>query len=187
MYSIIASVTEIIHNSGCAVLADFIKKNHIEEKKIMVSWSYSSSEDKEEENIDTILSRLEMPSNHEIITEHYTNLTGIAVQMLPYFDNNIFMNHNVLNPNDLYMHWQKDRNTEEIFELWRNQGLPDFIIDYCPIDEVYSDAELNNVKYLPIYETENYCIYNFYLLFHTPTMLPSLLIFIHWHNYTIPL
>lgn len=160
MYSIVASVTEIKHNSGCAVLADFIKENHLEKKKIMVKWAYISEDnDIEKDKLEDILSRFEMPSEHAQINTHFTNLTGAAVQMLPYFDGNIFTNHNILSHDDLYMHWQKDRNTEEIFELWRNQGLPDFIIDYCPIDEVYSDAELNNVKYLPIYETENYCIY----------------------------
>ena len=43
---------------------------------------------------------------------------------------------------------------QKIIEKWREKGLPDFIIGYCPIDEVYDEETLEGVKYLPIYSLE---------------------------------
>ena len=39
------------------------------------------------------------------------------------------------------------------------KGLPDFIIGYCPLDEVYSEEELKGVRYLPIQVVEYSLLY----------------------------
>jgi len=156
VYSIGASYMDIKGKCGTSKFADIIKENHLEDKKIMASWSVKyeeSSEDAPVINMN-VFKVLEIPSNHEKITENKTYLISDPVMILPYFDRNIFMNFNVDCPDDLYMHYKHKEDTEAVFAKWREKGLPDFIIGYCPIDEIYDEKTLEGVKYLPIYLLE---------------------------------
>lgn len=150
-YSAIASVNNITKEVELSSIADFIKENELEDTKIMINWTWN-----DESQVNDSLSnkylfmRLEMPSEHPKITEHFTYRMENTSTILPYFDKNIFMNFNVDCPDDLYMHFQYKEDVEKVFEKWREKGLPDFIIGYCPIDEVYDDETLEGVRYLPI-------------------------------------
>ena len=153
IYSCIASVSEIRKNVGLSCLAKTIKENHLENTKIMILWDveYEDEEEDDDEAFDQYMfKKLEIPSAHQEITGNNTYLMGGAAMIQPFFDKNIFMNYNSDCPDDLYMHYKYKEDTEKIFELWREKGLPDFIIGYCPIDEVYDEKELEGVKYLPI-------------------------------------
>ncbi len=161
-YSIGASVGDIMWNCSPEPLADTIKENHLDDKKILVRWTvmYDNLEKGSEEAFNKYMFNfMEMPSPHDVISENRTYLIGTAAIIQPYFDKNIFMNFNVDCPDDLYMHYKYKEDSEAVFAEWRKKGLPDFIIGYCPLDEVYSEEELKGVRYLPIQSVEYSLLY----------------------------
>lgn len=162
IYSGIASILDIKETFGLSCLAKTIKDNHLEDTKIMVAWSveYEKDEDSdEEEGFDPyIFKKFELPSAHKPIKRHNTYIMGAAEMIEPYFEKNIFMNYNVDCPDDLYMHYKYKEDYEAVFEKWREKGLPDFIIGYCALDEVYDEKTLEGVRYLPV-ESVNYAHY----------------------------
>ena len=154
VYSIGASYMDINGECGTSEFGRVIKANHLEDKKIMAEWHI----DYETVSADGIVDMnafkvLEIPSEHEKIKGNKTFLMFDPVMILPYFDRNIFMNFNADCSDDLYMHY-KYEDTEETFEKWRKKGLPDFIISYCPIDEIYDEKILDGVKYLAVHLVE---------------------------------
>lgn len=164
IYSGIASVNDITQNVGLSCLADTIKDNHLDGRKIMVRWKYIEDDsNKGGDNMSSVFSNLmqllQIPSDHAPIKENRTYLCGDAAMILPYFDHNIFMNFNVDCPDDLYMHYKYKEDSEAVFEKVREKGLPDFIIGYCPIDEIYDSETLEGVKYLPIQLAEENTLY----------------------------
>ncbi|MDE5885895.1 MAG: hypothetical protein K2H29_12575 [Oscillospiraceae bacterium] len=149
IYTTMASYYEITENYGQIMPAKFIKEHHLEDKKIMLAWDWKFADKQDESSMwDTHY----MPSKHPEMEKHYTYLIGHGALLLPYFDENIFMNFNADCPEDLYMHFKYKEDTEKIFALWRQQGLPDFIVSYCPIEEVYGEEMLKDTEYLCIYE-----------------------------------
>lgn len=132
--SVVASVSDIRCVYGCSVLADFIKENRLEDRKIMVKWQYKRDAENEEQ------------------VTNYTCIQGIGATLLPYFDRNIFMNFNADCPEDLYMHYRYQEDTEAVMELWRAQGLPDITIGPCPLEQVYDEETRRQEKYVPIME-----------------------------------
>ncbi len=160
VYSVVASVNDIHYQSSITAFADTIIENHLEDKKIFVRWKFDYEGNDDEEGINKYLFNvLEMPSPHDTVKENKTYLMSDAAILQPYFSRNIFMNFNVDCPDDLYMHYKYKENSEAVFEKWREKGLPDFIIGYCPIDEVYDEEMLGGVRYLPIQIIEYSFIY----------------------------
>ena len=167
IYSGIASVLDISKNVGLSCISKTIKENHLEDAKIMAVWGVDYETDdkekdkkKDEEEFDNYMFKvLEIPSEHEKIKRNNTYIIGSAAMIQPYFERNIFMNYNVDCPDDLYMHYKYKEDAEKVFEKWREKGLPEFIIGYCPIDEVYDKETLEGVRYLPveIIEYNNIC------------------------------
>lgn len=154
-YSGISGYHDVVGNYGVTPFAAFIKEHHLEDKKLMVTWQYGFDEVEK----GALYPQHFMPSDHPPISENMTNITGMATVLLPYFDHNIFMNHNIQCPDDLYMHYQYAPDETAVLRQWEAQGLPDFIFGWCPIDEVYSDAELEGVRYVAIEECKVGLIY----------------------------
>ena len=127
--------------------AEFIKEHHLENKKIFISWEAKPEYDPLADWYSTHY----MPAPHAEVKAHYTNIIGHGSTLSVYFDRNIFMNFNVDCPEDLYMHYQYKEDVQEVFSKWREKGLPDFIIEYCSIDEVYGNM-LDGVEYVCIEE-----------------------------------
>lgn len=153
VYSGVSSVNDIRKNCSMSSIHKMIKENHLEDKKIMVTWYMECKVEKNKNEMglnEYIFKFMEVPSKHEKITENKTYLMGYAAELLPYFDRNIFMNFNVDDPDTLYMHYKHKEDVDHIFAKWREKGLPDFLIGYCPIDEIYDEETLKGVKYLPI-------------------------------------
>ena len=69
------------------------------------------------------------------------------------------MNFNVDCPDETYMHYQYKENVDKVFAEWRAKGLPEFIVGYCPIDEIYDEETLKDVRYLPIAEITSSAIF----------------------------
>ena len=146
-FSCVSAVNDIRYQYAAVSVADFIKEHHLEDRKIMVSWLYDTEVSGEDDNASGWFTEFAIPSNHDKVTLNYTNITGYGSLYLPYFDRNIFMNYNVQHPDDLYMHYAYKEDVDEVFRLWHDKGLPDFIIGYCPIDEIFSAEELKGVRY----------------------------------------
>lgn len=164
VYSVGASINDIRLNCGTTRYAKIIKENHLENTKIMSRWITRYDTDDEDEDDQALdggymFMVLEIPSDHPRILEHRTYLNPTAATVLPYFDRNIIMNFNLDCPDDLYMHYKFNEDYEPILEAWREQGLPDFILGYCPLDEVYDEETLEGVRYLPIAKFENITFY----------------------------
>ena len=160
-YSVIASVLDMTHEVGLTCVADIIKENHLEDTNIMAMWDVKyegdDDDDDDDEKIDRYLfATLEIPSAHRPIKESRTYLSGASAMIQPYFDKNIIMNFNADCPEDMYMHYQYKEDSEKIYSLWREKGLPDFIVGYCPIDDVYDEKTLEGVRYLPV-KMIDYC------------------------------
>ncbi|HNZ98871.1 hypothetical protein [Ruminococcus sp.] len=163
VYSGIACYNDIRNECGMSWAARIIKDNHLENTKIFSSWQFFEEQsDDPEMNMDYMFKELMIPSNHPKVIKNYTYLQDAPPMIQPYFDRNIFMNFNVDCPEDLYMHYKYKEDTEAVFAQWHEKGLPDFIIGYCPIDIIYSEKELEGVKYLPIARKE---AVNFYKLY----------------------
>ena len=62
------------------------------------------------------------------------------------------MNFNVDCPDEMYVHYKYKEDYKKVFSEWRKQGLPDVVIGFAPIDEVYDEKELEGVRYLPVFE-----------------------------------
>ena len=158
LFSAVSSFNDIRYQYFPIAAVDYIKEHHLEDKKIMISWDYEYGEINDSVNHDSAnensgwFIHLAIPSNHPPVSKNRTLLSGLASTYLPYFDSNIFMNFNVRFPDDLYMHYAYKEDVQKEFSLWREQGLPEFIIDYCPIDEVYDEKTLNGVRYAVIAE-----------------------------------
>lgn len=154
LYSVVSSVNEIRMDYGPTAAADYIKEHHLEGRKIMATWLYHNEQPKSKE--DTALYPIHyMPAPHAPVKDQYPYVMGLAVSLMPYFEENIFMNYNVDFPGDLYMHYAAAPDNEAVFDEWRAMGLPEFILDYCPIDTVYSAETLKDVEYVCIAELPN--------------------------------
>jgi hypothetical protein len=157
-YSVIASVLDMTHEVGLSCVADIIKENHLEDTNIMAMWDIKyEGDDNYDEKLDGYLfMTLEIPSAHRNVEESRTYLSGAAAMIEPYFDKNIIMNFNVDCPEDLYLHHKYKEDSEKIYSLWREKGLPDFIVGYCPINDIYDEKTLEGVRYLPV-KMIDYC------------------------------
>lgn len=147
VYSIVSSVQDIRKPYGPEQVVEFIKENHLENRKLMSSWDVEyDSEDTEK----YIFSYVAMPSNHAKIKWDQPDIMGLPTVIGAYFDRNIFMNMNVDDPSDFHVHYRWRDDTETVMKKWAEKGLPEFIFLYAPIDEVYSEEQLKDVVYVCI-------------------------------------
>lgn len=164
-YNIVASFNDLRAKVGYSEFADIIKENHLENAFILSSWEYmeeykdENDENKMADSFAKLIAKMQLPSEHKEIGQNYTYLCCHAATCAPYFDKNIFMNFNVDCPDETYMHYQYKENVDKVFAEWRAKGLPEFIVGYCPIDEIYDEETLKDVRYLPIAEITSSAIF----------------------------
>ncbi len=138
-YSITASVNEIKlpHDNGKEV-ADFIKNNHMENYKIFAKWPKRTSR---------------ITGKTTIQTHMIENLA-----VLPYFNRNIFYNYNCNNNYITYL-THKIGNENKDIEKVNELGVPDIIIGYCDIDEIFHEKISCKEDYIKVYKFETYTIW----------------------------
>ena len=158
VYAVVSSVEDIHLDYGPRAAADFIKEHHLEDRKIMMAWDFSEDRSEIEER-KIPYNTMHIPGEHGPILEQYPNLQGHGSTLSAYFDHNIFMNFNVNFPGDLYMHYCYAPNNDAVFDMWTAQGLPEVIIDYCPIDEIYPPEMLEGVDYVVVADLKASLIY----------------------------
>lgn len=143
-FTVTSSVNDILHPYGMKEIVNFIRENHLENRKLMTDWTV---EYVEQEGISGIVFDETLPSELPEILSQEPEINGIPTAVLPYFEKNIFMNYNTDDPDCMYMRWKVTENPESVYALWRNQGLPDFIFGTVPLQIVYSEDDLKNVTY----------------------------------------
>lgn len=72
------------------------------------------------------------------------------------------MNFNADDPDTLYMRWKETEDYQAVYDLWHDQGLPEVLVGYLPIDEIFSEEELEGVKYYWVAEFEFGNIFKLY-------------------------
>jgi len=162
LYSGISSGMDIRLRYGARELADFLKDNGLEDRKIMISWRWFEPEEKKEMSLSSIYLEDYIPQEHPEPNRFYTNMIGNAATMQPYFDRNIFTNFNADDPETLYMRWGNPEDYQAVYDLWHDQGLPEVLVGYLPIDEIFSEEELEGVKYYWVAEFEFGNIFKLY-------------------------
>ena len=151
-YSVATSIEDIGGLYAPKNQVEFIKRNHLENNgRIMTVWD-TTFEHEENENQFMAVTTYYMPSDYPEILAHYPNQCGNAVTVQPYFENNVFMNFNLESPGDLYMHYSFPEDYQKIYDMWEEKGLPDFIFHWCPIQEVYTEEELEGIEYVCVEE-----------------------------------
>lgn len=164
-YSVASTVLDFKTEYGPTNMTKFIKENQIENRKILLSWPVLPL-DKMEQNreIEDFIFNETLPVVYPDTNEmQFTYLMGEATANLVYFDHNIFMNYNADNPDRLYVHHSQDQTkNSELFKLWHDKGLPDFIFGTMDLHKIYSEEELKDVTYYWIDTIEFGNIWKFY-------------------------
>ena len=141
-------------------IVNFIKENHLENRKIMIKWEVQYKEDDDFGITDIIIDE-KLPIKVPEIEKSYPYIAGIGSSVNAYFDHNVLMNFNTDDPDCLYMKWLKTEDPTEIYKSWHDQGLPDFVIGAVPLQEIYSEEELDGVTYYWIDEVKNGFVWKF--------------------------
>ena len=146
---------------GTIEIVNFIKKNHLEDRKIMAFWDYQYKSTDEDFSISDIIFDETLPVDLPEIEKGYPYIIGIGASVNPYFNHNVFMNFNADDPDCLYMKWKKADDVTAVYKTWHDQGLPDFIIGTVPLQEIYSEEELDGVTYYWIDEVTHGKVWKF--------------------------
>lgn len=128
-FSVVSSIKDIRNNYGGALeIAEFIKDNNLENKKIINCWNtiIDSETGKEED---------------------YMNIISFA-DVVGYFEKNIIYNFNYGDRDALYLSHTTltDKETQKYFEYIASNGYPDVIIGEVKLNEIFGDD-----KNIPIY------------------------------------
>lgn len=130
-------------------IAEFIKEHHMEDALIMAEW-YTCYNKNSEEAEDEELER-------ECTIEDFdSNFVATAVTIVPYFDKNIFYNHNdKFNHVGYVTHFiaTMDENYEA-YARWKEYGYPEVLVGSPRIDFVFGD-ELHFSDYKMVLAARN--------------------------------
>lgn len=85
-----------------------------------------------------------------------------------YFDKNVFYNFNIDNPDKVFLYYRANtqKQAEETFAKWREQGEPDVVIERCEITKAYPDIDVDNyvaVKRIYFYKPYKFETYDQYI------------------------
>ena len=140
--------------------ADFIKEYHLDDYKIMGYWQQVLNGEIDDDafwNVDEA----------DYMWHDYPNLQGISVALNPYFDKNIFCYFNIDKHDKTFQYYRANtqKEAEEEFSKWREQGEPDVVIERCEITKAYPDIDVDNyvaVKRIYFYKPYKFETYDQY-------------------------
>ena len=141
--------------------ADFIKEYHLDDYKIIGYWQQVLNGEIDDDafwNVDEA----------DYMWHDYPNLQGISVALNPYFDKNIFCYFNIDKHDKTFQYYRANtqKEAEEEFSKWREQGEPDVVIERCEITKAYPDIEVDNyvaVKRIYFYKPYKFETYDQYI------------------------
>ncbi len=145
-WSITACINEIKYSySSGREIAEYIKKNKIENCKIMAQWA----------QINYIDSSLK---ERKLINFNYQFAAAVVI---PYFSKNIIYSYNINHPDKGYVIF-KNMYEDEITDIkskLKKEGLPDIIINRAELYEIFDEKELSNVDYVLLKQFPCYMIW----------------------------
>lgn len=141
--------------------ADFIKEYHLDDYKILGYWQQVLNGEIDDDafwNVDEA----------DYMWHDYPNLQGISVALNPYFDKNIFCYFNIDKHDKTFQYYRANtqKEAEEEFFKWREQGEPDVVIERCEITKAYPDIDVDNyvaVKRIYFYKPYKFETYDQYI------------------------
>lgn len=141
--------------------ADFIKEYHLDDYKIIGYWQQVLNGEIDDDafwNVDEA----------DYMWHDYPNLQGISVALNPYFDKNIFCYFNIDKHDKTFQYYRANtqKEAEEEFSKWREQGDPDVVIERCEITKAYPDIDVDNyvaVKRIYFYKPYKFETYDQYI------------------------
>ena len=141
--------------------ADFTKEYHLDDYKIMGYWQQVLNGEIDDDafwNVDEA----------DYMWHDYPNLQGISVALNPYFDKNIFCYFNIDKHDKTFQYYRANtqKEAEEEFSKWREQGEPDVVIERCEITKAYPDIDVDNyvaVKRIYFYKPYKFETYDQYI------------------------
>lgn len=141
--------------------ADFIKEYHLDDYKIMGYWQQVLNGEIDDDafwNVDEA----------DYMWHDYPNLQGISVALNPYFDKNIFCYFNIDKHDKTFQYYRANtqKEAEEEFSKWREQGEPDVVIERCEITKAYPGIDVDNyvaVKRIYFYKPYKFETYDQYI------------------------
>lgn len=146
VYNVFVSVEDIIMPySEAQAIAGFIYEHNMQDADIMVVWTTDE---------DTYKSADEVYINDD---EYQSENTFDAVAILPYFDKNIFFNHNIRDHRKGYVSHlglSKEENKKN-YELWHSFGTPEVLIGLPPLHLVYC-GEVTISDYVSVASMKGY-------------------------------
>ena len=161
IFSLAAGVLELRLPYTSIEFDRIVRENHLDETKIITSWVtiYEDEEGRPFRDLRMPWMTHYMSARHPKVRYQLTDIDGLNTVLTAYAGRNYFLNYNMECPDDLYMHYRWKPDASHEMELMKERGLPDFIIGYAPIDEVYGDELLQGVKYVAVKEVWDYRIY----------------------------
>ena len=152
IYTIGSAVLEIRYRYGPQEMADFVKNNHLEDRKIMIQWGYEMAEDDSEDGVSLVVQDETLPmESYPPIAKQLTYFMGDAATVYAYADRDadFFTYFNIGESQRKWMIWkdQTPEQLQETFEKWQEIGLPDFIFGSVPIQEAFTEEQLEGVTY----------------------------------------
>ncbi len=146
-FTVTTSVNDIRYDYGYSCVVPFLQEHGLDERTMMVMWNFEFPEPEDEEKAEFVWDET-LPAMMPGIEVHRPYMCGTASTVLPYYDENIFMNFNVDDPDAMYMKWiDATDDPAPIFEQWRAQGLPEVVLGFASLADVYTEAELEGVTY----------------------------------------
>lgn len=141
--------------------ADFIKEYHLDDYKIMGYWQQVLNDEIDDDAFWDV-------DESDYMWYDYPNLQGISVALNPYFDKNIFYNFNIDKHDKTFQYYRANtqKEAEEEFAKWREQGKPDVVIERCEITKAYPDIDVDNyvaVKRIYFYKPYKFETYDQYI------------------------
>lgn len=141
--------------------ADFIKEYHLDDYKIMGYWQQVLNGEIDDDAFWNV-------GEADYMWHDYPNLQGISVALNPYFDKNIFCYFNIDKHDKTFQYYRANtqKEAEEEFSKWREQGEPDVVIERCEITKAYPDIDVDNyvaVKRIYFYKPYKFETYDQYI------------------------
>lgn len=132
LFSIMSVRKDIMlpYSDGRAV-SEFIKEHHMENALIMAEWDVNQQTRSAEDDDERAYT----------MEDYDTNFVGSAVSIVPYFDKNIFFNHNDSFNNVGYVtHFAASvEENYAAYSRWKEYGYPEVLVGEPHIEFVYGD------------------------------------------------
>jgi len=143
LYTAVSSYLEIVHPYGPQEILDFIKENHIENRKILVNWKWESDNPMPWDETLPIKDKMNITLNQPLYMAPMVSIKALGN------NDNFYPYYNTCENQEQWQVWKytTDEENAKIFEQWQKIGLPDLIIGTCPIEHVFSEEQLEGVTY----------------------------------------